>query len=86
MREDIVKVYILGGLFCSFLNSLPESHLPGELPYGCILSANNLTAVVIVVVAVVDSAAAPHPTVALPHNSVGGRGQACLSQRQDAES
>ena len=72
--------------FFSSQNSLPESHLPGELPYGCILSANNLTAVVIVVVAVVDSAAAPHPAVAVPHHSVGGRGQARLSQRQDADS
>ena len=74
-------------MYSALLNkSPPEPHLPGELPCGCILSANNLTAVVIVFVAVVDSAAAPHPAVAVPHHSVGCRGQACLSQRQDADS
>ena len=59
--------------------------MPGELPYGCILSANNLTVVVVVVVVVV-SAGAPHSAVAVAQHSVGGRGQACLSQRQDADS
>ena len=65
-------------------NSLPEPHLPGELPCGCILSARNPTVVVVVVVVV--SAGAPHSAVAVAHHSVGGRGQACLSQRQDADS
>ena len=74
-------------------NSLPEPHLPGELPCGCILSARNPTVVVVVVVVVVIvivvvvvSAGAPHSAVAVAHHSVGGRGQACLSQRQDADS
>ena len=65
-------------------NSLPEPHLPGELPCGCILSARNPTVVVVVVVVV--SAGAPHSAVAVAHHSVWGRGQARLSQRQDADS
>ena len=69
-------------------NSLPEPHLPGELPCGCILSARNPTVVVvvIVIVVVVVSAGAPHSAVAVAQHSVGGRGQACLSQRQETDS
>ena len=68
--------------------------MPGELPCGRLLSAHNPTVVVVVVVVtvvvtvvvVVVSAGAPLPAVAVPHHSVWGRGQACLSQRQDADS
>ena len=65
--------------------------MPGELPCGRLLSAHNPTVVVVVVVVIVNvvvvvSAGAPLPAVAVPHHSVWGRGQACLSQRQDADS
>ena len=74
-------------MYSALLNkSPPEPHLPGELPCGCILSPHNPTAVVIVVDVVVDSAAAPHPTVAVPHNSVWSWRQTCLSQRQHKDS
>ena len=68
-------------------NSQPEPHLPGELPFGGILSAPNPVVVVdVAVVVVVVSAGAPHSAVAVAQHSVGGRGQACLSQRQETDS